>query len=116
MPVWHRPASLTRSLPGRGSAGIGCVERGHGARRTVEYAGAPRLALPLPASVRPRFAAGQEMRAGPAVYETRAATSSAMASDDVSPGDSIPNRFTRPSMPWVSGPWTTKSGADSPGP
>ena len=56
------------------------------------------------------------MGARSAAYETRAATSSAMASDDVRPGDSIPNRFTMPSMPWVSGPWMTKSGAVSPGP
>ena len=51
-----------------------------------------------------------------ATYDTCSATSSAMASDEVSPGDSIPNRFTSPSMPWVSGPWMTKSGAVSPGP
>ena len=44
------------------------------------------------------------------------ATYSPIASDDVSPGDSIPNRLTRYGMPWSCGPWTTKSAAASSGP
>ena len=34
----------------------------------------------------------------------------------MSPGDSMPYRFTRPGTPWVSGPCTTKSAACSVGP
>ena len=38
-------------------------------------------------------------------------TASASGSDAVSPGDSIPKRFTRPGTPWARGPCTTKSAA-----
>src|SRR5262249_30788559 len=37
------------------------------------------------------------------------ATWSAIASDDVNPGDSIPNRLTSPSTPWSRGPCIRKS-------
>ena len=36
-------------------------------------------------------------------------TWSAIASEDVSPGDSIPNRLISPSTPWSRGPWIRKS-------
>src|SRR4030095_5434304 len=36
----------------------------------------------------------------------RAATWSASARHDVSPGDSMPNRFTSPGTPWSRGPCT----------
>ena len=45
---------------------------------------------------------------------TRAATSSAMASEAVRPGLSMPKRFTRPGTPWVSGPSMAKSVAGPP--
>jgi hypothetical protein len=46
----------------------------------------------------------------------RATTRSARASEDVSPGDSMPNRLTRPATPWSPAPCTTKSALGSPGP
>ena len=46
----------------------------------------------------------------------RATTRSASASEDVSPGDSMPNRLTRPGTPWSAAPCTTKSAPGSPGP
>ena len=47
---------------------------------------------------------------------SRALTSSASARQAVSPGDSMPNRFTSPAMPCASGPSMRKSAAGSPGP
>ena len=44
-----------------------------------------------------------------------AATCAPMASELVNPGDSMPNRFTRPGTPCTAGPWITKSAAGSPG-
>ena len=43
-------------------------------------------------------------------------TRSAIASAEVSPGDSMPNRLTRRATPCTSGPWITKSAGGSPGP
>ncbi|MEH2479574.1 hypothetical protein V1282_002931 [Nitrobacteraceae bacterium AZCC 2146] len=40
---------------------------------------------------------------------TMSATYSAIASDDVSPGDSMPNRLTSPRTPCACGPWIMKS-------
>ncbi|MCY1176566.1 rhamnulose-1-phosphate aldolase/alcohol dehydrogenase [compost metagenome] len=40
----------------------------------------------------------------------------AMARLAVSPGDSMPNRLTRPGRPWSLGVWMKKSAAGSPGP
>lgn len=39
------------------------------------------------------------------------ATFSAIASEAVSPGDSMPNRFTSPATPCAARPWITKSAA-----
>ena len=41
-------------------------------------------------------------------------TCSAIASDAVRPGDSMPNRLISPGTPWVCGPCTTKSCAGAP--
>lgn len=43
-------------------------------------------------------------------------SSAARASDAVRPGDSMPNKFHKPSTPWSLGPWMTKSAAGSLGP
>lgn len=52
----------------------------------------------------------------PQASPRRAATTSAMASDDVRPGLSMPKRFTSPGTPCSSGPSMRKSAAGSPGP
>ncbi len=54
--------------------------------------------------------------AGPPNSASSTATSSAMAIALVSPGDSIPNRFTSPGTPCSAGPSIRKSGAFSCGP
>ena len=46
---------------------------------------------------------------GPRPQASRRATRSAMANADVSPGDSMPSRLTRPGTPCCSGPSMTKS-------
>ena len=43
------------------------------------------------------------------VSATSRPISPASAGDDVSPGDSIPNRLTSPLTPWSRGPWIRKS-------
>ncbi len=55
-------------------------------------------------------------RGGRSQSFSRDATCSAIASDAVSPGDSMPNRFTSPGTPCSAGPWIRKSRAGSPGP
>ena len=52
----------------------------------------------------------------PAPYDLSASstTRSAMARDEVRPGDSMPKRLTRPSTPQSSGPSIRKSGAGAP--
>ncbi|SDF21662.1 hypothetical protein SAMN04488105_114171 [Salipiger thiooxidans] len=52
----------------------------------------------------------------PQASPRRAATTSAMASDEVRPGLSMPKRFTSPGTPCSSGPSMRKSAAGSPGP
>ena len=48
--------------------------------------------------------------------ESRSATSSAIDSAQVRPGDSMPKRWTRPERPCSAGPSMTKSAGGSPGP
>lgn len=52
----------------------------------------------------------------PQASPRRAATTSAMASDEVRPGLSMPKRFTSPGTLCSSGPSMRKSAAGSPGP
>jgi hypothetical protein len=49
-------------------------------------------------------------------HASRATTSSAIDSEAVSPGDSMPNRLTRYGMPCSAGPAIKKSACGSPGP
>ena len=50
-------------------------------------------------------------KAGFSVFNTK----SAMASEEVIPGDSIPNKLTKPLIPCSPDPWITKSQSGSPG-
>ena len=47
---------------------------------------------------------------------TALATQSAIAIELVNPGDSMPNKFTKPATPCVAGPWIRKSAAGAFGP
>ena len=51
------------------------------------------------------------LAAAPTIKHTRA-----IAIEAVSPGDSMPYRFTSPGTPWSFGPWITKSAAGAPSP
>ena len=69
---------------------------------TLQYCARYGPILPTPG---PRPQARRAARRGYSMSATSAPSASAL----VSPGDSMPNRFTRPGTPCTAGPWTTKS-------
>ena len=88
----RRPVSRTRTAPPRMSRAPGRSGWSRGTATGVEH---------LHDAAKPGHDDAPE--------RSVACTSSAIASADVSPGLSIPNRFTNPGIPCTAGPCTTKS-------
>src|SRR5258708_38203229 len=79
----------------------------HTASETLHQSQSPQSRCMHPLSPDERFRAHPQQRCGYALANSP--TWSAIASDDVSPGDSMPNRLISPATPWSRGPWIRKS-------
>ena len=103
------------SLQWRGACRIRSDARGRDPRASA-LAECPCRRCPLSRTADPCDRIDDDSDAQHQRRSTRASTSSANASDAVSPGDSTPSRCTRPGTPCCSGPAIRKSAAASVGP